>query len=621
MTAVRQAPEDMVRLLITKGAAVDARNAQGWTPLRYAVLNARRSVVAVLLDAGANPNALVDRASPLLHVAAGDAEIAGLLIAKGADLEAVDAKGQTALQLAVRTGNRAVAKLLTQKGARLGDLYTVAALGDLGKVKESIAKSGNLKEADDGGVSALHWAAYGGSAEVVRLLIEKGLGVNAKTKAGWTPLHWAVTGGSVEAARLLIDKGADIDAGSFDDQTPLELATVKTREGDESAVGRAAIADLLQQHGARVLPPLQRQPAPPASPTLPPPSPPPPARQITKTDSSSILAAAFRGDLAEGERLLTENPELLDAKDSFGQAPLLIAAREGRDEFVKMLLAQGADPNTGDRRQRTALHQAAERGHAAAVRLLLARGASLDALDSDGLTPWHLAVRNGSREVVDLFIAKGARADDLRTAAALGELGKMREFLAQGAVVNEQDSRGFTPLHAAALFGEVAVAELLLDAGARPNAKARDGQAPLYKAVERGHLKVVELLLTRGANPNATCSSGTPLHEAVIHGKADVAAFLIANGADVNAVASNRQTPLALAAGTYKNDEIAKLLREHGAELPSAKADTRPGVPTPPTPPTPPLPPPVAAPASGKRPVPPPPVPPPLPPAAAQPGK
>jgi ankyrin repeat protein len=94
-----------------------------------------------------------------------------------------------------------------------------------------IEKGADLNASDDDGRSALHVAANWGKAELARLLISKGANVNAQDSACWTPLHWAAFEGTVEIMELLMLARADcntVSCGSDESfpsgATPLDVA-------------------------------------------------------------------------------------------------------------------------------------------------------------------------------------------------------------------------------------------------------------------------------------------------------------------------------------------------------------------------------------------------------------
>ena len=134
--------------------------------------------------------------------------------------------GWTPLYKAAFNGNREVAELLISRGAE-------------------------VNARDPGGASALHICAssrdvvlnkkiLGGRVEVAKLLIAGGADLNARDKDGSTALHIAARDGSQKIAELLIQEGADINTRDNNNKTPLELATEKEH---------AEMVDLLRTSG------------------------------------------------------------------------------------------------------------------------------------------------------------------------------------------------------------------------------------------------------------------------------------------------------------------------------------------------------------------------------------
>ena len=108
--------------------------------------------------------------------------------------------GWTPLHEAVTGGHKDIADLLIAKGADV-----------------------NAKEAKNR-ITPLHWAVWRGRKEIVELLIAKGADLNVKNKDEGTPLHNAAWKGHNEIAKLLIVKGADVNAKDVEGQTPLDWA-------------------------------------------------------------------------------------------------------------------------------------------------------------------------------------------------------------------------------------------------------------------------------------------------------------------------------------------------------------------------------------------------------------
>ena len=152
------------------------------------------------------------------------------------------------------------------------------------------------------------------------------------------------------------------------------------------------------------------------------------------------------------------------------------------------------------------------------------------------------------------------------SAAANGDLEKVKNLIDKGTDVNAQDKDWATPLHRAAENGHREVAELLIAAGANVNAKTRTAWTPLHYALSEGHEDVAELLIAKGAEMNARSDPGwTPLHYAVSGGHVAVVELLVSKGADMNAVEKYAgDTPLDVAL-RFQQKDIADFLRKHGA--------------------------------------------------------
>jgi hypothetical protein len=179
---------EVAELLVEKGADVNDKGDSGWTPLHTAASLGHTGMAKLLLEKGANPNAMDDEGGTPLHrvVGMGDSgsegqyEVAALLVAGGAVVDARTNRGLTPLHMA---DSKKVAELLITKGAEVN------------------AKANN-------GETPLHGAAYLGYAEVAELLIAKRADINARSNAGKTPLAMAEEAGKTEMVALLRKRGA-----------------------------------------------------------------------------------------------------------------------------------------------------------------------------------------------------------------------------------------------------------------------------------------------------------------------------------------------------------------------------------------------------------------------------
>src|SRR5687767_13975433 len=84
---------------------------------------------------------------------------------------------------------------------------------DVAAVRALLRQGADVNAAQGDGMTALHWAAQRGNAELARLLLDSGASLTAGTRIGhYTPLHVAARAGHADVVRVLLDKGADATA-------------------------------------------------------------------------------------------------------------------------------------------------------------------------------------------------------------------------------------------------------------------------------------------------------------------------------------------------------------------------------------------------------------------------
>jgi ankyrin repeat protein len=170
-----------------------------------------------------------------------------------------------------------------------------------------------------------------------------------------------------------------------------------------------------------------------------------------------IWRAAKEGDLAEVERLVGQDPGLLNAGDRDGLTPLMHAATGAHVGVVRWLLDKGAATNKRDKNAVTALGLASGFGRSPVVELLLERGANPTIAGEGGWTPLIAASSRGHLEVVRLLLG----------------------HLSAKATLNHGDCNGKTALWQACSMGHGAVARALLESGADPTIAHSDGTTPM----------------------------------------------------------------------------------------------------------------------------------------------
>ncbi len=273
--AAREGDADRVRELLDAGADVNVRNSskQGlqWTSLHYAAYYGHLEIAEILISRGADLDAEdPDYSTPLyLATEQGYLEVVNFLISKGAKVNVKSARwGYTPLHRAAwgpvarRFGQHAetfgadpeedykeIVAFLIAKGAEINapdnDGKTAldqATWSDKGETAALLRKHG----AEHGTIDA---AAYGGDIEAVKGFLANGVEVNVKGGSIMgTPLHYAAQAGHLDIVELLLAKGAEVnvtiqvEGGIFNGKTPMDRA---------NSFNHTKIADLLREHGGK----------------------------------------------------------------------------------------------------------------------------------------------------------------------------------------------------------------------------------------------------------------------------------------------------------------------------------------------------------------------------------
>jgi uncharacterized protein len=193
--AVDRGNQGIAQLLVFKGADVNAKEKNGRTPLVIAADRGKALVVRLLLDHKADPNARAnDGRTPLLHAMNNENfDVVKMLVAKGADVNAADANGHTALELGAKGCQPDPQELKGEKSLRPG--HAKACPKDL--------------------------------LATLKLLVDKGADVNARTTDGFSPILSAMDGEQREIAKLILPKKPDLSGTLKGKRTALMLACVK----------------------------------------------------------------------------------------------------------------------------------------------------------------------------------------------------------------------------------------------------------------------------------------------------------------------------------------------------------------------------------------------------------
>ncbi|WP_295538550.1 ankyrin repeat domain-containing protein [Thiolapillus sp.] len=191
---------------------------------------------------------------------------------------------------------------------------------------------------------------------------------------------------------------------------------------------------------------------------------------MNDADTQNALAYAIRkGDMLAIARLLNTGANI-NGYNSWGDTPLMEAARTGQTGIARLLLGLGADTNLPYRNADfPAIYYAAVGGYTRTFRLLIDSGANLEHRCIGLKTPLIVAAHEDSASAVNLLIEGGAD-------------------------INARDRISITPLIAGAISNNAAAVHSLLNAGAEVNAHDDRGKTALMWATINGNTHIARAL-------------------------------------------------------------------------------------------------------------------------------
>jgi ankyrin repeat protein len=359
--------------------------------------------------------------------------LVGLLLARGARIDARDHSGEQPIHYAAASGNVELIRFLLDSGVKV----------DAGS---------------DYGRQPLHVAAGWGRLDAARFLLECGARINACADAIYgTPLHEAA--GHAEMVSFLLARGANVNAKAEDGTTPLHST---------AEFGHIDSAKILLDHGARIEASINKE------------------IYGFESGGERPIHIAARRDRPEYIEFLLDQGACIDAPDARGNTPLDKAVFCGGDgdEAVQVLLRRGA--NLHGPRARVVAVRAAGLNDVEILRLLLDRGIDVNTYNERGFHLLHAAA-TCQQPLVSMLLARGARPDvvddrgkqPIHTAAVRDNLGGVKALLAAGARIDALDHEGRQPIHDSAQWGRLDVVRFLMSHGADPNARDQQGLLPM----------------------------------------------------------------------------------------------------------------------------------------------
>ncbi|HEY4304955.1 MAG TPA: ankyrin repeat domain-containing protein [Gemmatimonadaceae bacterium] len=538
----------------------------------------------------------------------GDTAAVRTLLKGGADVNAAQGDGMTALHWAAQSGNITETQMLIFAGARLEattrngsytPLHLAAKAGRAGTVKALIQAGANVSTATaSGGATALHFAANQGNIEAIAALLDKGASVDTKDSAfAQTPLMWAAAAGRTAAVELLTKRGASVKLMSKVENVPLKDSL--DRMALQARTRRIAALKAADN------PPAAAKPAP------------KPAAKLDSMKKDS--AAPARGGPPAGtdsaqNRVINRGPSYSDLiGNKGGLTPLLFAIREGHTESVVALLKAGSDVNQVSGGDHTSpLLMATINGHFDIAKMLLEKGADPKLASDAGTTPLYATINiqwapksmypqptaqtrqtTTHLELMEMLLKKGADVN--------AKLSKHLWFMSYNFDLLGVNTTGATPFWRAAYGLDIPAMRLLMKYGADPTTPTTKpigrlpgadpagpetantgkgdpsglppvpdngpGVYPIHAASGVGYgegfaanshmhapdawIPAVKYLIEElHADVNARDFNGyTPLHHAAARGDNDMMQYLVSKGGDIHAVSRKGETVADMANG------------------------------------------------------------------------
>ncbi|XP_063912691.1 ankyrin-3-like [Zophobas morio] len=571
---------DLLKLLIKKGIHIDAQNKYGETVLQLACLKGDQEIVEMALEHNASVNISNEGLSNALHYASrswwNNRDIIKLLIKKGIEVNAQNENGTTSLQLACGNGDLEITKMLLEFGACINivDKQNHTALNYASKlstdnrsiIKLLIKKGINVSAESKNGTTALQFTCLNGVYEntkmlldfgasvnivdksnnnnllhfatasrrttrgIIRLLIKKGIDINAKNKNGMTALQLACERGVYANAKLLLDCGASINILDKGNNNALHFAS-------SSKYDTTDIVNLLITRGIDV--------------------------NIQNKSGATALHLVCEKGSHESAHILLKYGSSINVVDKDNCSALHYASRSWTDNrnIIKLLIEKGIDVNIQDENGTTAIQFACKNCDYQITKMLLKCGSSVNDVDKENSNALHYAAKAEceNEDIIELLIEKGIN-------------------------VNSQNKNGTTALHLASENADFDIAQTLLESGASVNILDKDNNNALHYYVRSKKRRIRNLwkksaqhcegalLLAREQGMSESSLSLLFLKDHFINvskkkqkislenGTVDIITLLVENGIDVNAKNKNGTTPLQLACKHTVYEKVEMLL-------------------------------------------------------------
>lgn len=354
----------IIKMLIKRGAEINATDDKGWTALSEASYMGKTAVVAFLLEKKASTlpstswldsrehgNAVFWCIESAFNSYSEKIEIIKLLLAHGAEPEGVDENKRDSLAIAKHRNYIEIVKLLEKfRAERIAKQNKYALLEairnqDVKKVKLYLDKKVNPNSLLENGESLLNYAVTSQNIAIVKLLLEYGANPNTANELGTNALMRVIRSGNVKIFNLLIDYGINVN------QTDLK--------------GRTALF------------------------------------YAVENNSNNMLNTLLNSGIS------------IDVTDNYGATAFLYACTLGNIPACKILMQSGCQISNADLYGNTALHIAAQKSITILARMLIENGnIDITAKNNSGKTALYYAQKNNNQEIIDMLRSSDDEIED-----------------------------------------------------------------------------------------------------------------------------------------------------------------------------------------------------------------
>ena len=540
--AVEKNRPDKIPLLLSYKADIFAVDNNGITPFEKALNDSPYLVFSMITSETVFQND--SNGNTMLHLTVregGDISVVGTILDRNASVaNARNREGDTSLTIAVRNNQEAAGTLLLSRGA---DIFAANAKGESplyltfpppesrsSDLRRWMLTPQTLTARDGLGNTALHYAAQWRLDYWIPLLIQMGSATEAINATGETPLFFAARYNSPSTIRLLVTNGASLAARDTLGNSVLHAAVRwNAYQGAQTIIALGLDVNCHALNG------------------------------------KTPLHDSIRWWMPEMQTLLINSGANIEIRDKDGNTACMEAVMAGNPASMEQLAKLGADTNTRNFQGDTPLHVSAAIDRIDLSTQLLAWGVSIHARNAQDRTPFQIAL-NSSARLVRTFLTRDRinSSDDFGLSPlhiAVQEnasLVLINTILELGARQNSVDSEGRTPLRVALDLNRLETARLLADSGSDVFYAARDGKTPADISLAGGEATVNALFTGSSINSKDPLGN-TILHYAARYGDPKMVSLLLSLGAqkEIKNIAAESPAEIAL---RWRHPEAAALL-------------------------------------------------------------